>query len=499
MDRLRIRSRRLLVVAGIVLLSLLLAVPVAQAFEGRGGDVVTIAADEVVDDDLYVAAGEFVLDGVVTGDLFVVGGTIEINGTVEGDLVAAGQNVVVNGAVEDDARIAGYALLVGGEVADDLIAVGFGLELEPEAEAGGDLLFGGYQAALGGDVAGDVDLGGGALEIAGAIGGDVRVDLGETAPDQQMPPGFPFFTPPDALPLPSVPLGLTVSESASIGGDLTYTAVARADIPSGAVAGDVEFTEYVPDVEEGSRAKAPSPAVLVGRWFLRQVRRLVTLLLVGAVMMWLAPGWTRKLADIVRTKPLPSLGWGVVAIAAFALAMLVLFIATVLLAIVFGIVTLGGLSGRLAVLGGLVTGAVGLGFNVTWAYVTRVVIGVLLGQLIFRLFKSTAAEHRWWPMLLGVFVFAVVAAVPVLGWLARLAAVLLGLGAIWLWASDWVKSRRPAPVAAEVSGVSPEATGYDASSMSPADSYEGEARGATPPAAGPDVSEVPPSDPHERV
>lgn len=473
MDIFRMHSRKLLVAASLVLLGLLLAVPVARAFEGRGGDVVTIAADEVIEDDLYVGAGEFVLDGVVTGDLFVVGGTIEINGTVEGDLVAAGQNVVVNGVVEDDARIAGYALIVGGEVADDLIAAGFSLELEPEAKAGGDLLFGGYQAALGGDVAGDADLGGGALEIAGTIGGDVRVDLGETTPDQQMPPGFPFFTPPDTPPLPSVPLGLTVAEDASIGGDLKYTAMARADIPSGAVAGDVEFTEYVPQVEEKPQVKAPSPVVLVGRWFLRQVRRLVTLLLVGALMMWLVPDWTRKVADNVRSEPLPSLGWGVVAIAVFALAMMVLVIATVLLAVVFGIVTLGELAGRFAVLGGIATSTLGFSFSVTWAYVTRVVIGLLLGQLIFELFKSTAAEHRWWPMLLGVFVFAVVAAVPVLGWLARLAAVLLGLGAIWLWASEWVKSRRPAPVAVEpeASGASPEATTSEISDMPSADPH----------------------------
>ena len=138
-----------------------------------------------------------------------------------------------------------------------------------------------------------------------------------------------------------------------------------------------------------------------------------------------------------------------VVVGAFVLAMLVLAIATVLLAIVFGVVTLGELAGRFVTLGGIVMGTVGFGFSITWSYVTKIVISLLLGQLIFRLFKSPLAEHRWWPMLLGVLIFVIITAIPVLGWLAGLAAVLLGLGAVWLWGRDWLMARRTAPVAAE--------------------------------------------------
>ena len=140
MNIFRTRSRKLLLIGGLVLLAALLAVPTALAFEGREGDTVTIEADEVIEDDLYIAAGEFTLDGTVKGDLFVVGGILEINGTIEGDLVAAGQSIAINGTVEDDARIAGYALTIDGDVADDMIAAGFSVEHEPEATAGGDLL-----------------------------------------------------------------------------------------------------------------------------------------------------------------------------------------------------------------------------------------------------------------------------------------------------------------------------------------------------------------------
>jgi hypothetical protein len=139
----------------------------------------------------------------------------------------------------------------------------------------------------------------------------------------------------------------------------------------------------------------------------------------------------------------------VVAIAAFAVAMLVLIIGTALLALIFGVLTLGELVGRFIALGGIVVSSVGFGFGVTWSYVTKIIIGLLLGQLVFRLFKSEAEGHRWWPMLLGVLIFVAIAAIPVLGWLARLATVLLGLGAIWLWASDWFAARRAAPATVE--------------------------------------------------
>lgn len=452
MIKLSKRGQRLLAMTGLALLTISLVVPTARAFEGRGGDVVIIKADEVIDDDLYVGAGEFTLDGTVKGDLVVFGGSIEINGTVEGDLIAMGQSVVVNGTVEDDARIAGYVLLVGGEVTDDLIAAGFSLENGSRSNVGGELLFGGYQVLLMGDVAGDVDLSAGAVEIAGSIGGDVKVDVGEVEPTAGMPPGFLFF--PGFPTVPSVPSGLTVDEDASIGGNLDYTANLEITIPAGVVAGETTFTQVVPQKAE---AAARTPAVRAGLWFAGQLRRLTALLLVGALMMWLVPDWTRKIARLVQTRPLPSLGWGVVAIAAFVLVMLVLIIATVLLAIVFGAVTLGALAGWFAVLGGLVVSTAAFGFSLIWAYVTKIAISLLLGQLIFRLFKSPAAEHRWWPMLLGVLIFIIITAIPVLGWLATVATVLLGLGAVWLWGRDWLRSRKAVPVAveAETPGIPP--------------------------------------------
>src|ERR1044071_4501276 len=72
------KSRRTLLSTFVltVLVALTFVTP-AYAFDGRGGDRVVIEAGEVINDDLYVGAQEFVL-----------------NGTVNGDLIAFPQNVV---------------------------------------------------------------------------------------------------------------------------------------------------------------------------------------------------------------------------------------------------------------------------------------------------------------------------------------------------------------------------------------------------------------------
>ena len=98
--------------------------------------------------------------------------------------------------------------------------------------------------------------------------------------------------------------------------------------------------------------------------------------------------------------------------------------------------TLGGLAGQVGVLGGIVTPTAGFSFGVIWRYLTTIIIGLLLGQLIFRALNSPTEENRWLPM--------------VLGWLIKLAIVLFGLGAIWIWGLDLLRKPSATEAAAEV-------------------------------------------------
>jgi cytoskeletal protein CcmA (bactofilin family) len=430
---------------GLICLFLFTFAPEALAFESRSGNTVVIGADEVIEDDLYVGANTFTLNGTVKGDLIVFGGTVEINGTVEGDLIAAGQTVVVRGTVTDDARIAGMALTLDSEaqVSDDVVAAGFSIEDKKGSSVDGDFTYFGYQALLAGDVAQDLTVGVNAVRLSGSVGGDVKAEVSEA--EEGPPPTFFMMMMPNVPAMPSVPTGLTVDEGAQIGGKLDYTSAREWSIPAGAVAGAI--TRHEPEIKAETKEEVViSPAKRAADWFLGHLRRLVTLLLVGLLMVWVIPGWTERATGALQAKPLPSLGWGVVSIAAFILGLLVILIGTIIVAVVLGVITLGGLAGTTAWTGGLTMALLAFFFSITVTYITKVVVSFLSGRLILARLKPDWAEGRIWPLVVGVVLFVIITTIPILGGLVKLIVVLLGLGALWLLGRDVYRQRRAVPV-----------------------------------------------------
>lgn len=434
------RISKTLTVLGLLGLLLLTFAAPAQAFEGRGGEKITIAADEVIDDDLYVSAAEFVLEGTVNGDLIVVGQAITVNGTVNGDLIAAGQQISVGGAIADDVRMAASVMRIGEEasIGGDVVAAGFSLETRPGSTVGQDMIFAGGQVLLAGDIARNVGVATGGLDLRGTVGGDVKADVADT--DEQAGPPPNMFMPQVTIPVPSVDPGLTIDPSASIGGNLEYTQSKDLAIPGGVV--DGEITRSEPPTEEG--APALTPAQLAGNWAFDWLRGIVTLILFGLLLAWLAPTFLSGLSDKLAGKPLPSLGWGAVAWAAFFFAILVVVVVMIVGGLVFGTLTLGAVSGTIIWLGILALFALGLGFVLVTSFVTKVVVGAVVGKLILARANPSLAEHRFWPVVIGAGLVALVLGLlqfpllplGVLYVLLDLAVILLGLGALWLWGRE---------------------------------------------------------------
>lgn len=424
-----VNGRKLLVLAGLLLLAMLFIVSPAWPLETRSGDQVVIESDEVIEDDLYVTANELIVDGTIRGDLIALGNSITVDGTVEGDLAAAGQTVEIGGTLEDDARIAGRTLLLaeGASVADDLVAAAFSLENEPDSVVGGTVLYAGYQTLLAGTVDEDVSVTANGLTVSGEIGGNLDADVdGEDAG----PPPFVFTPQAD---IPAVEPGLTLTGSAQIGGDVTYESSTAAQIDPGAqIEGEVFATER-PVEEEPTLADA----------VLDNLRSFVSLLLVGLLLVWLAPRSIRRVADTVRTRPLPSLGWGVLAYVVFIVLAIIVLLATILLAIIFGLLTLGGLVPLIIALGALIVMALGLVFWISTSYLAQIVVSFLVGRWLLERISPDQATGRVLPLVVGLILYVILRAIPVLGWIVGLVVVLLGLGAIfsWLWTT---LRRRPA-------------------------------------------------------
>jgi hypothetical protein len=315
------------------------------------------------------------------------------------------------------------------EVVGDLLAAGLSLETDAGSGVNGSLVTVGYQALLAGSIGQDLSAATDAIELRGSVGGNVEAE----AQGEGAAPAFLRFIP-SPVAMPTVQPGLTVAPTASIGGDLDYTARADGRIAEGArISGSVTRTE----VETGARPE-PAPAERL----LTHLRRLIALFVVGLVLLWLAPGWVRRLADTVKHRPLPSLGWGLVGLIAVPILMLALIAIIVFIAVAAGLLSLGRLVALVIGLGLLSEGAVAVGLWITLAFLAHVVVGFLLGRLSLERLSPSLAGGRVLPLLVGLSILVVLGAVPVLGALVRFVVALLGVGVVCLWLSS--RRRRPA-------------------------------------------------------
>jgi cytoskeletal protein CcmA (bactofilin family) len=401
-----------------IVLVLLLQVWPVWGNQFQAGETVTIGADIVEKDDVYLAGKTVIIDGTVRGDAVVAGRQIEINGTVEGDVIAAGQSIAINGKVGDDLRMAGEVLKIGenAQVNDDAIAAGFSLETQKNSQIGGNLQFVGAQALLSGTVAQELNSTVGALKLNGTVEKDAKLIVGQ----EKIQP--PTFRPKPALQIPDIPNGLTLTASAKIGGKLSYQSPRAAKVAQGAqVAGGIEY-EPLELEEEDTLAE-----IWLGR-----LQWLATLILIGWLLIKFAPNWTDKLTTNLQERPLPSLGWGFVSVLAVGLSGVAIFIGTFILIFLLAF-TLSNLILPVFSLGLLAYFVLLLGFLLIVSYLSPVIVSLWGGRWLLQKFASHRVPRSFLSLILGLLVLILVTAIPAVGGLLTVAIALLGLGSFWLW------------------------------------------------------------------
>ena len=402
--------------------------------EFRGDERPVVNVDEVIEDDLYIFGDEVTVDGEVKGDVIAFGRLIRMNGSVEGDFIAAGQSIVISGAVGDDVRMAGQVLKIDQDAAitDDVIAAGFSLEIAKASSVGGDLVYGGYQALLAGGVSGKVKGAMANCEVSGNIGSDVDLKVDG---DQTGPQAYTIGSPPP-ISFPNVPPGLTVRDTAKIDGSLKYESRDEADISVGAqITGGIKH--------ERPRVQATRPPTLFEK-ALSVLGKYATLLIVGLCVVLVAPRWTRRMSDNIKTRPLASLGLGVAGIVGFIVLLLVILVALIVLAVVAGLVKLTGLVPVVIVLGLSGGAMLVVGFWFFTAYLAEIVLSCFAGSWLLGLASPTLGENRFLSLLVGLVLLALISSVPYLGSIVGWLVVLFGLGALVVWIF-WKRPPEPTP------------------------------------------------------
>ena len=410
-----------LLLAMAVALLLVLTPSTVAAVDRRTGEQVVIDASETITDDLIVTAATVTINGRVIGDVVTMAQTVEINGVIEGDLFALCGGVVVNGTVTDDVLVGAAIIRLDPQarIGNNLWGSGASIETLPGSQIDGSLFFVGGQALLAGTVERDVVFGGNSLLLRGAIGRNVEAGVdAETEPawvSQLRVEGI-------ASP-PAAPAGLTVDREARIGGDLVYTSQTPVTPPPGTVAGEVRFTEET--------RTSPPPPTLTDR-ILDLIRRFAGLFLLGLILVRLTPHLLRGTTNELETRPVASLGWGIVSILAIVLVFLAVILLTIAASIVLGSVRLNGLMGIVVAAGFLVGMALILLTILAIAYVAQIVVGFEVGRQILLRLRPAWVERPFAPLALGLLLLVVMTAAPAIGWMVSIAAVLFGLGALWM-------------------------------------------------------------------
>jgi hypothetical protein len=408
---------RIWVILLLVGLVVSLVTSAAFAAEFVSGERFRLAANEIVDDDLYVTGSEIYIDGVVNGDLYAFGGRIEVNGEVTGDVVAAGGAIVIRGLVGDDVRVAAAGVDILGTVRDDLIIAaggagpgGFTIPLQ----VGGRWVEQGVRIGNGAEIGGDLYIAAGSGEVGGVIGGDFGATMGALLFGAQVTGDANLRA-----------QELSLRDGSRVQGTLVYTAperLARADrIASEAV------------YQAPPREDAPRNLFMeILQWIGRTLLILVGFVLLSWLILRFAPGLILGPANAIDAAPVETALYGLLAAILLIFFPLLSALLVILMWIFWGffpaLVIFTFLFGALALL---------------WLF-SPLVTGLWLGRRIVQ--RTRRSAELVVMLLVGLLIIVLLGRIPVLGWLVYLVSFVFALGG--LLRLTRAQLRRPAEPAA---------------------------------------------------
>ncbi len=416
----------------VLVLALALAGP-AAAFDGRSQEIITIGEGEVVNDDLILFGNEIVVNGTVNGDLLAFANNVTVNGTINGSVLLVARVATLNAPVSGSLYGGAATLALGPKatVGRNLYYGAYSIEATAGSLVKRDAALAAYQVVLNGELSGDARLAAAALELNGTVGGNVTAAVGD--PSSQ---GMRYWSPSQQMQdLPSaLQPGLRVSSSAHVGGKLTYTsraeqAAAIAIQPEGGVLFHLEEPSKQPEAQVSVRADTGR---WLWSWLIGRVREFLTLAILGALVLWKLPTTLKTVAESARAKPLPALGWGLVVILVASVGVVVVGLAILAMALLLALVTLGGLVGPVLGIGMPALGLASGLCSVLVTYGSKLVVAYLLGTLIVKGLLPSKAGDRRLELILGLVVYLLVRAIPIVGWLFGALVTLVGVGAMWL-------------------------------------------------------------------
>lgn len=378
------KNRFSLVFLILILFSLLTSTVFAATFDSSD----SIISDAVIEDDLYLAGNEIVVNDDVNGDLFVMGSNVTINGDVAGDVMATAATLNINGKVGDDIRAGGGNISINNNVEGDVLLTAANVSIAREAKIGGDALVAAGLLNFSGTIGKDLDAFLANLNFNGMISGNADIVV-----DRQ------FF----------------VGEQALIKGNLSYYALQKTNFDDKVIRGELEFNGIGGVVGFWQEFKAQFQTqrlIFTGLSFL-------AILLITLVVIGISPKHALNTAAEIKDNFWKSFLVGLLGAVILLVGALVLMITVIgiPLALIIFALTLVGL------------------------YVAKIFVALWFSQLLFKKSKKAAIYRRTLGMTtLGLFTFYLVGMIPFyIGLVATLIFMFTGFGAILLSCKTYFK------------------------------------------------------------
>ena len=333
----------------------------------RTCEMVSVAPDQIVEDDFYGMGNTVVISGEVTGDLLVGSADMTVNGKVGTDITVASARVDIHGTVGDDVRALAGEVVVAGEIKGDLVVIAKTLKVLSTAKVGGDILFFGTDADVSGTVGGNIFGTNEKMRVDGEVKGDIDITTA----------------------------ALTLGEKANIGGGVKYSSfneLTRAQ--NSHVTKDVVRNDPIYQSEETSVFKT----ILIPFF-----------ILAFASLVWYLffRGFLQKVVISTRTHVLRStlIGFAVLFLMPIAAAILIL-----------------------SALGSLLGGALLVAY-ILLLITSFITMGVIAGSFIART-ATNSGEVSVMFIILGVFSINALFYVPFIGPVMLAGLLLMTLGAV---------------------------------------------------------------------
>ena len=406
----------------------------------------------MADDDFTVFGGDTYasgqtpkLDDPSPRSVFVSGFSPSIDASVAKDAHIAGGHVSIDAPIAGDVYAAGFWVSIDGPVSGDVSASGYSVSLGKAADVGGNTRVASRSLDIDGNLSGSLLAVAQNVTINGEISGDVLVAIDHLTfgPDAKINGSLVYLGPRDADIPASVIDPDRVIHKRIAGRAITTLAELTAAGETLNKLKDGKAVKTAVEVTAAKKAVQVTAVALSGHeqksfWteLADFIAALVINLIVVALLFWLMPRRTELTRARLQDRPLGSLGYGFIAMAAL-----------------IGVVPVAALT-----IVGIVLIPFFILFAVIVCYIAYLLAAYALAWWALNAIKPVPQTfvNRLLATAAGLALFSLLHYVPYVGWIANIAITFLGLGAVFALAGLHMLTRRERP-SAEVIATPPPA------------------------------------------